>query len=95
MEIRKRYKAKNYLKLKIMETNKLKYGNNGTWIEQIQLQEELQQIGYNIVCCCTCDTVFIHRNGADIDSLVCPSCGAESETCDFSDLFYEGMPEAN
>ena len=78
-----------------MDAKELKYGNNGTWEEQVQLQEELQQNGYNIVSCCTCDTVFIHRNEADIDALICPSCGAESEPCNFSDLFYEGMSEAD
>jgi hypothetical protein len=71
------------------------FGNNGTWTEQVQLQEELQNIGYNIVSCCTCSTIFIHRNGADIEYLICPYCGTEAELSNFSDLFYNGMPEAD
>lgn len=78
-----------------MTTKKLNYGNDGTWAEQVQLQKELQNIGYNLVSCCTCSTVFIHRNGANIEYLKCPYCGTEAGLCNFSDLFYNGMPEAD
>ena len=56
--------------------------------EQIALQEELQCLGYNIIQCCNCGTVLIHRT--EQETIDC-FCGETLDLSDCEDLFYDGM----
>jgi|TARA_X000000368_G_C22872946_1_gene641765 predicted RNA-binding Zn-ribbon protein involved in translation (DUF1610 family) len=62
-------------------------------LEQYDMAQEIvNKTGINIVTCGNCGDVLLH-NINDLDSegtsndIVCPSCGWESESCDFPDLF--------
>lgn len=62
---------------------------------QLELIEELQSKGYNIVTCGQCGEVFIHeiiniKEDTDPNYITCPYCEFNSEPCDFPDLFYHG-----
>lgn len=62
-------------------------------LEQIELQEEIQSNGINLVTCGSCGGVLLHRTTSiheDID-IVCPYCDFTSEPCDFPDYFYTGL----
>lgn len=69
------------------------FGNNGTIDEQIEFQESIQSIGLNLVSCSSCDGVFFHKNTPLTNTLICPFCKTESDPCDCSDFYYEGMWE--
>ena len=56
---------------------------------QIGLQEELQKAGYNVVSCCNCDTVLIHREGDETAECLCGTIYVN----DCTDLWYEGCQE--
>lgn len=68
----------------------IKGGNNGTLPEQVVLQIELQQLGYNVVCCDRCDTTFIYRVGEGDFTVICPECQSRQG---FSDLYPVDMIE--
>jgi hypothetical protein len=65
------------------------------WNVQIELQEEMQSKGLNLVTCCNCDTVILHRNDDNKDVIDCHGCGTEVGKSDCTDYFYKGMPEAD
>lgn len=54
--------------------------------KQISLQEELQQAGFNIISCCNCDTVLIHKIGDELTECLCGIINVN----DCTDLWYEG-----
>lgn len=72
---------------------KAKLGNNGTIIEQIAFQEEMQAHGLNLVTCGKCDSVFLHRTNKYVEDAICPFCKTTFDTSDLEDMFYSGMPE--
>ncbi len=41
-------------------------GNNGTFAEQVKFQEEIQRVGINLVSCCSCGCIFMHRIGVRV-----------------------------
>ena len=59
--------------------------------KQIELQEEMQSKGLNLVTCGNCGTTIIHKTHSE--EISCHGCGFKSEPCDFPDLFY--MPSIN
>lgn len=61
--------------------------NREVILRQIQLQEQLQNEGFNIVECGNCGTVLIH--GCSEESIHC-FCG-EMDLCDCPDLYYRGQ----
>jgi len=71
----------------------------GTVREQIDLQDEMQLAGLNLVTCGNCGTVLIHRTvvmSADDENeplINCWACKREMAHCDCPDFYYEGMPE--
>jgi len=56
---------------------------------QIDLQAEIQEHGFNLVTCGRCGDPFLHRTSEV--TLECPHCEFESDPSDFPDLFYEGL----
>jgi hypothetical protein len=56
-------------------------------LEQIKLQHELQNLGYNIVTCGNCGSVLIHRT--NVTEIEC-YCGTH-DISDCPDLNYQGM----
>jgi len=68
-------------------------GNNGTFAEQVKFQEEIQRAGINLVSCCSCGCIFMHRIGGE--NIICPSCKAEGDPSIFGDMYYNGMDLAN
>lgn len=56
--------------------------------EQIELQEELQSLGFNIVECGNCGTALIHKTGKDMIDCF---CGHEMALSNCPDLYYNGM----
>ena len=69
------------------------FGNNGTFSEQIELQEYIQSKGVNLVHCNSCDGVFFHRNMLEVDTIVCPFCKVVTAPWDCQDYYYNGMFE--
>ena len=57
-------------------------------LEQIEIQEEIQKAGYNIVTCGHCGDVILHRMGQE--TLEC-LCGVEMDLSDCPDLWYSGL----
>jgi len=55
-------------------------------MKQLEIQEAIQEAGYNVVTCGDCGCVFFHEIGEKI--LVCPHCDEEQECSDAPDLFY-------
>lgn len=62
-------------------------------IEQIRLQEEIQEAGFNIVECGHCGTTLIHRIRSinDEDHNIDCLCGNNMDLSDCPDLWYEGI----
>lgn len=60
-------------------------------VNQIELQNEMQGAGYNLVNCGHCGSVFIHRTNDENDNVICPFCYSEMEKSDCPDYFYEGL----
>ncbi len=57
-------------------------------IKQIELQEKIQSVGFNIVECGYCGTVLLHEVGdEEIDCF----CGETIALSDCPDLYYSGM----
>ena len=55
---------------------------------QIELQEKIQNLGYNIVECGNCGTVLLHELGdEEIDCF----CGHTMALSDCPDLYHSGM----
>ena len=64
--------------------------------KQIELQEELQSNGFNIIHCHSCSSPLIHRTDAhnyEAVEIECPGCDAVIFSDDAEYLWYEGMPE--
>jgi len=55
---------------------------------QIALQEEMQNLGLNVVECGSCGTALIHRTGEE--EIEC-FCGCTMALSDCPDLYYSGM----
>ena len=55
--------------------------------EQIELQNKIQSIGFNIVECGSCGTVLLHKCG---DEKINCFCG-EQDLSDCPDYWYTGM----
>ena len=66
----------------------------GLWNRQIELQENMQRSGFNIVTCGNCDTLIIHEtdsiNGTK-ENLNCHGCGNTIAKSDCTDYYYNGM----
>lgn len=60
---------------------------------QIQLQEEMQTKGLNLVCCNNCNTILIHTHKDE--EVICPSCFKEQHVNSCQDLYYEGCWSPN
>ena len=57
-------------------------------IQQIELQEEIHSLGFNIVECGNCGVVLIHKVGKHkIDCF----CGHKMALSDCPDLYYSGI----
>lgn len=55
---------------------------------QIRLQREIQNAGYNIVTCGNCGGILLHELADDkIDCF----CGSEMDLSDCPDYWYEGV----
>ena len=54
--------------------------------KQAEFQLRIQEIGVNLVCCCSCETIFFHTSEQEI--LTCYECGASDNASSFSDLYY-------
>lgn len=54
---------------------------------QIRLQKEIQNAGYNIVTCGNCGSILLHKLGDD--KINC-FCGGEMDLSDCPDYWYEG-----
>ncbi len=59
--------------------------------KQVDLQEQMQAKGLNLVTCGYCGTVNLHET--KVEDIECWGCGFTSEPCNFPDYFYRGMPE--
>ena len=57
-------------------------------LSQLEMLEEIQESGYNIVTCGDCGVVQIIEIRESEDLHTCFDCGFQSEGCDFPDLFY-------
>ena len=55
---------------------------------QIELQEKIQNAGFNIVECGNCGTVLLHELG---DEEINCFCGETMTLSDCPDLYYDGM----
>ena len=68
---------------------------------QIELQEEMQSKGLNLVTCGNCGSVNIHRTGPIFDDeanefeIECCGCLETMDVSDCPDYFYQGMSEAD
>lgn len=52
---------------------------------QLDLQQEVvEKSKINIVACCSCESVFLHR--ITDDAVTCPYCSTTSDPCNFTDL---------
>lgn len=52
---------------------------------QLELQQEVvEKSKINIVACCSCESVFLHR--ITDDAVTCPYCSTTSDPCNFTDL---------
>lgn len=57
-------------------------------LRQIELQEKIQSIGFNVVECGNCGTVLLHERGdEEIDCF----CGHTMDLSDCPDLYYNGI----
>ena len=66
------------------------------WDRQIELQENMQIRGFNIVTCGNCDTLIIHKTDSIYgtkEHLNCHGCGTTIAKSDCSDYYYNGMPK--
>ena len=61
--------------------------------KQIELQEEIQRQGINLISCSHCDTTLFHRT--DVTEMVCWSCKENIYPNDCGDFYYTGMPETD
>lgn len=78
--------------MKIKEFIQQKFEN--AWQTQIDLQEEMQANGLNLVTCCNCDAVLIHKRTPITEKeqpIVCYSCMENVYPNDCEDYYYEGM----
>lgn len=57
-------------------------------LKQIELQEEIQSAGFNIVECGNCGSVLLHRVGKEKVNCF---CGKKMALSDCPDLYYDGM----
>lgn len=57
---------------------------------QIRLQEEVQEVGFNIVTCNTCDSVLINKRE---DTIIDCICGKTIVLEDCTDLYYTGLED--
>lgn len=74
--------------------NKIEKRYNDAWQTQIDLQEEMQANGLNLVTCCNCDAVLIHKRTPITEKeqpIVCYSCMEDVYPNDCQDYYYEGM----
>ena len=55
---------------------------------QIELQEKIQNLGYNIVECGNCGTVLLHELG---DEKIDCFCGCSMDLSHCPDLYHSGM----
>jgi hypothetical protein len=55
---------------------------------QIKLQEEIQSAGFNVVECCNCGTILLHKVG---DRFIECFCQHEVFLSDCEDLYYENL----
>lgn len=52
---------------------------------QLDLQQEVvDKSGINIVSCCSCESVFLHRVADNV--VTCPHCSTTADPCNFTDL---------
>ena len=54
---------------------------------QIKIQQEMQNAGFNLVTCGNCGAILLHRTG---DETIECLCGEEMELSDCPDYWYEG-----
>ena len=56
---------------------------------QVELQEEIQGSGYNVVTCHTCGTVLFHTRDEGECVTICHDCGDFVYFNDCPDLYYQ------
>lgn len=61
------------------------------WAKQIEMQEEMQEKGLNIISCGCCNTLIIHKCD-DKNDVTCHVCHKNLDLSDCPDYYYRGMP---
>ena len=56
---------------------------------QVELQEEIQGKGYNVVTCPSCGTVLLHTRDEGDETIICHGCGDFVSFNDCPDLYYQ------
>jgi len=61
--------------------------------KQIELQEEIQKQGINLISCSHCDTILFHKT--ETIEFNCWACNHKLYPNDCEDFYYTGMPETD
>lgn len=59
-------------------------------LRQIEIQENMQKVGFNIVTCGSCGAVLLHETAEE--TIEC-FCGKEMDLSDCPDLWYTGCED--
>ena len=59
-------------------------------VQQIEFQNKIQRLGFNLVNCGNCGGIFFHKCD-DNDNIKCPYCYIEMAKSDCPDYFFEGL----
>jgi hypothetical protein len=59
-------------------------------LKQIELQEKIQQVGFNIVNCGNCGSIVLHECNEE-DNIDCPYCDEILDKSDCPDFLYKGL----
>ena len=57
-------------------------------ITQLEILNEIQNDGYNVVTCGNCGDVVLHKILNNIETIVCPHCITTMDISDMPDLYY-------
>ena len=58
---------------------------------QLEILENMQQSGFNVVLCCNCGCTLLHET--ENRSIWCPYCNRESDSSQFPDYHEQGTTE--
>ena len=62
-------------------------------LEQIDLQYEMQKVGFNIVECGNCGSLLIHKCNEETN-IVCYGCLKDMAKSDCPDFWYDGAEQS-